>query len=62
MVPWLVKYVESSSILYENCQRMRIETENTKTHIQLKIIILDYIPLYHPGGIRISFIVLTLYI
>jgi hypothetical protein len=24
--PWLVEQVESSSILYENCQRMRIET------------------------------------
>jgi hypothetical protein len=41
MAPWLVEQVESSSILYENCQRMRIEKVYTKTHIQLKIIILD---------------------
>jgi hypothetical protein len=41
MAPWLIEYVESSSILYENCQRMRIETVYTKTRIQLKIIILD---------------------
>jgi hypothetical protein len=43
--PWLVEQVESSSILYENCQRMCIETVYTRkhrnTHIQLKIIMLD---------------------
>jgi hypothetical protein len=45
MAPWLVEQFESSSsILYENCQRMRIETVYTKTHIQLKIIVLD---IYH---------------
>jgi hypothetical protein len=38
---WLFEYGESPNILYEKCQRMRIETVYTKTHIQLKIIILD---------------------
>jgi hypothetical protein len=41
MALWLVEQAESSSILYENCQRMRTETVYTKTHKQLKIIILD---------------------
>jgi hypothetical protein len=37
--PWVIEQTESSSILYENCQRMRIETVYTKKHIQLKIMI-----------------------
>jgi hypothetical protein len=31
--PWFVEQAESSSMLYENCQRMRIETVYTKTHM-----------------------------
>jgi hypothetical protein len=32
MMPWLVEKVESSSILYENCQCMRKETVDTRLH------------------------------